>query len=253
MKLSDMQKIFSDVIRGADAHGLSSKIVPGGALSADEAVAVYQEGYRARLTEALGECYEAVWRVLGDDDFFAVCDAFIPGHISQSYNLSSYGDEFPDFLAAERPQYPFLKDLALFEKEFRAAFHAPEAPVDLAGALGADPAVLLLEMAPSFRRFSFPYSILSIWELKDQDSDGTDLDWNIPESFYIARRNFQLFCHRLSDAENRVLEALAGGVPLGAALDRAGAGFTEEEARSFFESLMLSGAVSRIHVMIQGG
>ena len=46
-------------------------IRPAGRLkTAASALEVYRRAYVARLTEALGDTYEAVWSVLGDDVFF---------------------------------------------------------------------------------------------------------------------------------------------------------------------------------------
>ncbi|MFX5734457.1 DNA-binding domain-containing protein, partial [Acinetobacter baumannii] len=85
----------------------------------------YRRGYRARLTEALGETYEAVWRVLGDEEFFSATRSFIAEEPSRSYNLSDYGQRFPDFLSARYQQEAgFLGHLAHLEWAFKSCFHS---------------------------------------------------------------------------------------------------------------------------------
>ena len=63
---------------------LLNGIIPGGNLSTQEALEVYLNGYPARLTDALGQVYEAVWPVLGDEEFFRVCREYILKYPYQS-------------------------------------------------------------------------------------------------------------------------------------------------------------------------
>src|SRR6476619_4133535 len=72
--------------------------IPGGHLSEKEAFEVYALGYKARLTESLGETYESIWKFAGDQIFFEVCEDYISRQSSISYNLNDYGFTFPDFL-----------------------------------------------------------------------------------------------------------------------------------------------------------
>ncbi len=98
---------------------------PGGTLTADHALEVYSRGHVARLTEALGETFEAVWWVAGDEAFFRLAKNFILAHPSTFYNLSSYGRTFSDYLKKETPfpNLPFLPHLARYEWTFKEMFH----------------------------------------------------------------------------------------------------------------------------------
>lgn len=132
MQPFEFQKLMSAAILGRDSSKISNVTCHGaGALEIQEAVEVYSAGYPARLFEALGETYETVWKVLGDEDFQALCLAFIKRHPSRSRNLSDYGENFSEFIACHLPQEvsrELLADLARFEWAFKECFHSPYEP-----------------------------------------------------------------------------------------------------------------------------
>ena len=135
MKLADLQTQFEAALRGArgDHSRILAEILPAGRLAAPAALDVYGKSYRARLTSALGEIYETVWRAMGDEMFFEIAGQYIAEHPSSTHSLQFYGLEFPDFLvrmsgrAQEKKttdELPgFLPDLARFEWLFAELFH----------------------------------------------------------------------------------------------------------------------------------
>lgn len=241
MKLSEIQTAFSRFLRGKADFPLN-EIEPAGTLDADGAVRVYKTAYSARLTEALGETYETIWRVLGDDDFFDICRNFIASHDSVSPNLSDYGREFGSFCAHAFPDFPFLEDLGAFEWEWKNAFHAPDKalrPSDL----GRDPDSLVLDFVPSFRLFWSRFAILTLWEHRtDEDEDGSGLAWETPETFYVVRSNFTMRSHRITPDEYSLLSDLWAGKTLGIAVDQTS--LSEVEVAGLFKRLVESGAIA---------
>ncbi len=131
LTLKQYQQLFSQAAHRADHESPPSRLVasitPGGSLLSADSLDVYRHGFIVRLTESLGDIYEAVWWVTGDEEFFRLAKMFILSKPSHAYNLSSYGHEFPEFLRIERPlpDLPFLPDLAQFEWLFKDIFHTP--------------------------------------------------------------------------------------------------------------------------------
>ncbi len=74
LTLRQFQHLFTESSVRAEESSihplLLKEIVPGGSLSAKAALDVYRTGHIVRLTEALGETFEAVWWVAGDTHFF---------------------------------------------------------------------------------------------------------------------------------------------------------------------------------------
>ncbi len=242
MTLSEIQIAFSRFLRGKADFPLD-EIAPAGTLTPAASAEVYRTAYTSRLTEALGETFEAVWRVLGDENFFDVCRKYIAGHDSSSPNLSDYGSSFPSFTSESFPDFPFLSDLAHFEWEWKDAFHAPECAFRASDLETDDPGSLILEFVPSFRIFSSPYAILTLWEHReDEAEDGSGIDWAGPEYFYVVRHRFTMMSHRLTAEEFGLVSALCSGTALGPAVEEAS--MSELEVGTLFRHLVESGAVA---------
>lgn len=202
------------------------RIVPGGTLTPQAALGVYQTGYRVRLTEALGETFEGVWWVIGDTHFFRLAKDYLALHPSSFYNLSDFGEAFPDFLEHARPfaDLPFLSDLARFEWIFKEVFHsAPHQPLspeylqhtDLSGATR-------LTFGASLRLFSSPYSVYEIWKLRTTPQAPLSQDmWTSPQCLLAYQHQQQVYVQRLSPSEHAIFHYLIDGASIGEALQHA--------------------------------
>lgn len=148
---------------------------PGGSLDLLEAVGVYQKGYVARLTEALGETFEAVWWVLGDDLFFNTCVEYIKTHESHSYNLSHYGKDFYKLLrkTTSLKTFVFLPELAQFEWLFQEIFHRRQheslSQKALTQIREGEDFILYFAEAVSFVKYST--QVFNIWKMRRNATD----------------------------------------------------------------------------------
>ena len=225
-------------------------VTGGGKLTAAQAVDVYRGGYPARLTEALGETFEACWRVLGDEAFFAAARDFIARTPSFTHNLADYGEGFPEFLESrpDAEHAPFLGDLARYEWAFKEIFHAkPHA--------GLDPAVLAAKARPdSVLRFGLATRFLAlrhrvhgIW--KRDRADETPLapaDWEGAENLILYKQDGNaVFVRELTGPEHAALTGLAEGRPLEDAL-AAAEGLDADGARDLFAFIAESGLVAEV-------
>jgi hypothetical protein len=221
LALAELQREFVARLRdGGEPPGIE----PGGVLDTARAFGVYRRGYYARLTEALGETYAAVWRVLGDADFFESCEAYIGAHPSQTCNLSHYGAEFPEFAARRFPEYPFLSDLARFEWRFLEIFHGPaEPPFDLASALaGSDPETTGLVFAAACSACESEWAIYRIWKLRDDPAPELAISWEGPERLFVYRRAGQIHVREFADeGAFRLLRLLLKGASIASAIQQA--------------------------------
>jgi hypothetical protein len=103
-------------------------------LSAADGLAIYQRGYRARLTACMRQQFPALCHALGGalfDDFVA---DYIRAHPPERHTLYDLGRRFPDFLDAGRPVEAdgsaalwgdFMVDLARFERALFMLYDAP--------------------------------------------------------------------------------------------------------------------------------
>lgn len=225
-------------------------IVPGGTLDAAGALGVYRRGYHARLTEQLGETYASVWRVLGDDDFFAVCREYIAGHPSSSYNLSDYGREFPAFLAASPGLPAFLEELARFELAVHDVFHvhahAPLGAERLAAVGGLSG--VRLRFGKGVRLFASDRAVYDLYRHRN-DEEPPDLDLDRAQRVLLYRNGGDVLAREVDAASFAALAGLAEGCTVDEAIERAvecNADFPAEDVSRLFEIIALCGLVESI-------
>lgn len=254
--LADEQALFARELRDFDGRwpdDLLERVVPGGTLDAAGALDVYRRGYLARLTEQLGETYATVWRVLGDDDFFAACEAYIAGHASASYNLSDYGRGFAEFLAASplARELPFLAELASFELAFHDLFHAEAheaADVSGAAALAArgDLTGARLRLGAALRLMDLGSAAWDLFRHRD-DELPPDLDVQRPQRMMLFKQAGEVRALELDPGTFAAIDALVRGRTVDEALEEAvanDAAFGEEQAAQLFAILVSCGVVT---------
>ncbi len=227
LPLNQFQQLFSEAsLRGeglAIEPRLTNAVAPGGSLTSDAAIDVYRTGHIARLTEALGETFEAVWWVAGDEYYFQLAKEFLFKQGSQSYNLSDFGEFFPDYLEERQPfsDLPFLADLARFEWLFKEIFHSPPhtalTPEDFQNhQLSGN---LRLSFAPSVRLFHSPYSVYEIWKMRGTDQSSLpEEDWNHPQWLLCYKHQQQVYVKHLTEPDYLLLQALLNGANIEEAL-----------------------------------
>jgi hypothetical protein len=229
LTLSQFQHLFSQASRRQDDTGVDSTlldgIIPGGTLSSDAALDVYRTGHIVRLTEALGETYEAVWWVAGDEYYFQLAKEFLLTHSSTSYNLSDFGIHFPGFLDTRQPfsDLPFIADLARFEWLFKEVFHIPPHTALTPEHFHQYPLSgnLHLSFGPSVRLFHSQYSVYEIWKRRGTKQESLpEKDWGNPQWLLCYKHQQQVYIKHLSEPEYLLLHHLCSGASIEESLDR---------------------------------
>jgi hypothetical protein len=231
----------------ADPEFVAS-VTGGGRLTAAEAVDVYRRGYPARLTEALGETFEACWRVLGDEDFFAAARDYIARTPSLTHNLSDYGAGFPEFLESrpEAGRAPFLGDLARLEWTYKDLFHARPheslAPEVLAARARPES---VLYFGGAMRLLSLRHRVYDIWRRdRSDDTPLKDSDWHGGQRLIFYKRGGNpIYSRELTGPEHAALTGLAAGRTLSDAL-AAAEGLDAAGARDLFAFVSEAGLVA---------
>ncbi len=248
-RLKEIQKGFVDSAFGGITAAFTSSVTGGGKLTPAEAINVYREGYPARISEALGETFEACWRVLGDEDFLEACKIYSRATPSVSHNLSDYGGSFPEFLHKRfKKQAPFIKDLADLEWSFKEVFHAEVGavlpPSDLAVAVN-DKSVLVFSSA--VRLLHLNHSVHAVW--KRDRNDASPLipsDWEGPQQVLLYRSGgTPVFSFVLAAPEASTLQALLAGRSVSEAL-AASKGLNEAAARTLFSFIASSALITEV-------
>lgn len=191
-------------------NSFTQLIKPMPDLTVESCVQIYKRGYNARLTEVLGDTFEASWWVLGDEAFFKFAGEFISNIPSRSYDLSDYGSEFPNYLESQSisKEILFLPDLARFEWLFKAVFHESDisaANDDLSAQLSTNPD-LKITINNQVHFFSSKYSVYDLWTMRStQISSLSEINLNKEQNLIIFKKNGQIHSVQLSKSEYDLL------------------------------------------------
>ena len=222
---------------------LIAQIKDGPKLCATKALEVYQQDYYARLTEALKNTFEAVYSLVGTEDFLVIACDYIKTYTSCSADLDDYGNHLSSFLLTHPfiNDYPFLAELADFEWNFKEIFHTEQM-------LGLDNQTLMeilkselsvVQLVDSLKILNYNYQINSLYQLKDENIEGP-FDYKIPEYLIMIKNNLLVQIHQLSKNQWLLVKNLLTPNSFLDIFQNAPAKMTPVEIQSLFQILGLN-------------
>ncbi|RNL86013.1 HvfC/BufC N-terminal domain-containing protein [Halostreptopolyspora alba] len=218
--------------------GAADVVTASSRLTAEQRLAVYQQGYRARLVECMRAHYPVLGEVLGADLFTEFALGYLRSRPSRNYTLADLGDGFADYLQRNRPEgdpdreedhdwVDSLIDLARFERAFAESYAAPDAQESTADeetvlpdphstawagtVLLAAPCVRLVRAGFAVHRFA-----AAIRQGEEPPPPGG------PVSLLLARCGFAVIVAELETGHHELLSAVLAGHSCGAATARSG-------------------------------
>ena len=199
------------------SDNLLRDVLPAGRIpNSQKALEVHKQGYIARLTEALGETFEGTWFVMGDELFFNICEEYIKENKSEQYNLSNYGENFPNFLEQYRDMIaiPFVQDMARFDWLFKVLFHKKQhtpLPANELQRIETEPDLSFI-LGSAVALFSSQFSIYRFWSLRNQsESEMGDINYNSSEHLLLYKQNEEIFVKELSTVQFDIISSLKSG------------------------------------------
>jgi len=287
--LPDLQRWFTRVITHPDGleAGLRASTpqltaaeatLPSSRLSAVERLAIYHDGYHARLIECLADDYPALRHALGHAQFRSLCLAYIAKFPSRSPSLNYFGAHMPGFCASDPLQLTHaqgLAELAQLEWAVVEAIHAEAQeplPIDSLSALGPEQfarATLLPNPALAWLEHTYPVHTYykAFWAGKAsplllppnpstpdeaQLADATWLsaaDEPLLVCVYRTRRTFAVQHSVFTRAQAALLRALLAGQPVVQALSAAvDSGMGTVDVQQSFERFFSAGLFTGLHI-----
>ena len=224
--LKSFQELFVGFINdNTPANDFFKDILPAGRIpNSQEALEVHRNGYIARLTEALGETFEGTWFIMGDDLFFSICEEYIKENKSKLYNLSDYGENFPNFLEQRRDMIaiPFVQDMARFDWMFKELFHEKQhisIPLNELQRIETEPNLSLI-LGNSVSLFHSQFSIYKIWSQRNHtDSEMNNINYELPEHLLWYKQNNEIFVKNLSSGQFDIISLLMSAKSVASVLE----------------------------------
>lgn len=210
--LKKYQETFvSNVIKKELSDHLDSMIIPVGELSNEEVIGVYHGDYFARYTEALGEIFETVWAVVGDDEFFTLAHDYIDSNPSHYRELGEVRRQFPEFLKSHRLQneFPFLVDVAYFENIFWDIFHLKRS--EKTSNIDLDFQTFIstqFDFNEGVKIFSFDYKIFDLWKLRKVGLNNFTENIKLPQFLILYKKGALVEASELSANQYQIIQNL---------------------------------------------
>lgn len=216
-----MQDAFQRFLVAGDAS-IETHVVGTQRVSVAARLAIYGDGYRTRLIEALQATFPVLADLLGETDFETLGARYVALHESSFFSIRYYGDEVADFLAndADYACAPVLAELARWEWAMAAVFDAADAPpVEVDAFAGLAPeswSELRFEWSPSVQVLALQWNVPELWKTVTQDTQRPDPELRAqPVSWLLWRRELQIYFRPLGEEEAAVIAASRKGKSFG--------------------------------------
>jgi hypothetical protein len=201
-------------------------LVHGGALDPAARLRIYANNLREGFAKTLALEFPVIERLVGADYFAQLAREFLAEHPSRSGNLHHIGAPFADFLRARfaDTEYACFADVAELEWAYQEVLVAADAtPLDPGRLHSVDPsryAQLRFSVAPACRFVRSRFPIVRIWSSNQPGAPEETIDLaSGGDHVLVLRTSEAVELRRLPPAQFTLLEALAQGFPLGAALE----------------------------------
>ena len=215
--LAELQSWALEAIAGggAPAGAARLRVVGDARLSAEDRLAIYAVGYRARLLQSLRDDYPALRRLVGDTVFDLFATGYIAARPPRHFSLYELGAGFADYLEATRPQAggeltALPAALARLERA-RAEVGRAEGVERLAAAPPTAAAAMLpglrLGLPDSVRLLACDFDLVPLIEASERGGEAV-----VPAPgehwLAVARSRWRVRVHRLEHWQFSWLEAL---------------------------------------------
>ena len=200
----------SDEPHAAEFFEVADRIIkPGPSMSSAERLELYHRQYWYRLLDSIAEDFPVLFRVMGDERFWALMEDYLMTCPSNSFTLRHLGERLPGFIenwppatALERVWFHSIARLEYARMEvFERAEYRPILPAELA--------TEELILQPHVVRFLLP---APADECEDWDGLEATVIPDSPTHFAVWRSADRLPEHaRLCPVENVLLNRLAQG------------------------------------------
>jgi len=229
--LAHLQGRFAAALResgsasDAAVRQLADCIVDDG-LEPARRVQVYRNNARAMFEGALERTYPVLRRHVGDEQFAVLAQSYRAEHPSRSGDLHWVGEEFASWIAPRLGAngQAWLADLARLEWACEEAIVAarlpPLAPAELARVAPETLADVGLVLQPCLRTVSSPFPVWSAWRAGQLECAAVPADLALgAQHVVVTCGDTGLVLHSLPEDQFLFVAALAGGAPLGSAVE----------------------------------
>jgi hypothetical protein len=214
--LRELQRAFQRNLISGDAE-VVDHVEPARQVSAQDRLDVYSQAYRIRLRDALASSYPRLEELLGAEAFDALARSYIDDHLSRFASIRWYGDRLAARLKEQRPDEPWLSELAQWEWALAAAFDAPDAtPLAIETLTAFTPEqwpTLCFDLHPSLQRLHLETNAGTLYrQLSDSAAIDEPVALDEPRHWVLWRQGGTTRYRSIEPAERAALDAASAKV-----------------------------------------
>ncbi len=183
--------------------------------TSEKSVSIYQNNVFYSLSNALGDLYPVIKKLVGDDFFTGTATYYIRSSPPQQAAMVHFGKDFPDFLRQfEHTQtMPYLADVAELELAWHQAYHAADTtsltPEDFSSLDAEALSNTSLTFHPSLQLVDSNYPILTIWQANQEGGNNTqNIDLNEPQRVLVVRPVYDVLLFSIDEPVSYFIQCL---------------------------------------------
>jgi hypothetical protein len=187
-------------------------------LDAASRMEIYADMFVWRQIDVLREDFPKLVALMGDEEFYALGEAYVRAHPSEHYSLSKFGRHLALFLQERPLGRPDLSDMAALEwaraEVFEEAVVPVASPECLRSLARADFANQRLLVVPAMRLLRLQHDVLETWR-RIEDGAAVSMPRRSVTFAAVWRKEFDIFHVRLEAEEAGALERAMAGETIG--------------------------------------
>jgi len=209
---------------------------------------VYRNNMVTAWADAVLKNYPTVERLVGAEFMRGMAADFVRAHPPQSPVLSLYGEAFPTFIESFSPaaRLPYLADVARLDRAWTESYFAtnapPLGPSNLSGLGDDEMAELVLQFHPSLRIAAASCNAHEIWKANRTEGQSPNVAYRpLLSAAMVWWSPNGMQDRHLTAIEQKFLELISKGAPLGEALASAAPEQNQPAVLAFFSEALTRG------------
>lgn len=222
--------------------------IANGRMSAKERIGIYSDAYFTRLFDALKIDFETTCKVVGEEVFYNLIQAYLKEFPSTSTSIDEVGTNLPWFIGKFHTSTDvlYLEELATLEWNLVESFYADDLPPfdqsSLTSLSPSDWGEVKLGLDRSIRLLKTNWPV---WEIR---KSSISIEIKPSLSFYLIHRfNYDVQVKPITEAEFKALSMLKDGLSIGSLCDDL-EDLPREELMGMFQNWMQTGIVRSLSV-----
>lgn len=209
------QSDFTASLFNGLSKSLAATFSNKGDLQQQQRFAIYQNNVFYSLTQALGDLYPVIKKLVGAE-FFDGCGAvYVRQHPPKQAAMVHFGQDFPAFLSyfEHTKTMPYLADVAKLELARHHAYHADDSavmkPDDFTKVDDQAFAMAKVLLHPSVQLLNSEFPVFRIWQSNHANASTEDrIDLDEPQSVIIVRHDYECLVFQVDHGTYRFYQAL---------------------------------------------